>query len=135
MDDNINRLARKLAEAIGRAVAKSSEVANIREEARTKGFQVYISLEAEIGFGAQAGSQEPTETTSTSGAQGGEQGQIVLSANDRRFLRSLRIGTDKLNQEVKEKSETIPSRGVVVEPPPAQGLKHRLGLKWRSDQG
>ena len=51
MEDVVNNLARELAEAIGTAVAQDSRVEECREKARAAGYEMQVSLEAEIGFG------------------------------------------------------------------------------------
>ena len=48
MEDVVNNLARELAEAIGTAVAQDSRVEECREKARAAGYEMQVSLEAEI---------------------------------------------------------------------------------------
>ena len=96
MDDVVNRLARELAEAIGAAVAEDARVEACREKARAAGYEMRVSLEAEIGFGNRSGSQALAKVAATPPA-GKEQQGLDITANDRRFLRSLRIAADELN--------------------------------------
>lgn len=101
MDDVINRLARELAEAIGSAVADNLRVEACREKARAAGYEMRVSLEAEIGFGNRSGPQALTKVAATTSAPGGTAHQrLDITANDRRFLRSLRIAADEINQKV-----------------------------------
>ena len=104
MDDVVNRLARELAEAIGAAVAEDARVEACREKARAAGYEMRVSLEAEIGFGNRSGSQALAKVAATPPAgkdqQGKDQQGMDITANDRRFLRSLRIAADELNQRV-----------------------------------
>ena len=99
MDDVVHRLARELADAIGASVAEDPKVEACRERARAAGYEMQISLEAVIGFGSRDGSQSLTNVTAPAKSAKPDQ-PIDITANDRRFLRSLRIAADELNQEV-----------------------------------
>ena len=92
MDDVVNRLAQELAEAIGAAVAEDPRVEACREKARAAGYEMRVSLEAEIGFGTRD-SEALARVASTPAAatEGREAPSLEITANDRRFLRSLRI--------------------------------------------
>ena len=91
MEDVQNRLARELADAVAAAVAQSADVERCRERARAEGFHLKITLEATVGFAPLAGDTEPeaAEPAEPAAASYG------ISANDRRFLRSLRIAADE----------------------------------------
>ena len=99
MDDVVNRLARELAEAIGAAVAADARVEACREKARAAGYEMRVSLEAEIGFGNRSGSQALAKVASTPRPAKDRQ-RLDITANDRRFLRSLRIAAAEVNQKV-----------------------------------
>ena len=92
MDDVVNRLARELAEAIAAAVADDPQVEACREKARGAGFEMRVTLEAVVGF------VNRTNNTGTAIAKVTTPAKVVaarraldMTANDRRFLRSLRI--------------------------------------------
>ena len=95
MDAVVHQLARELAEAIEAGVAKDPRVAACREKARSAGYEMRISLEAVIGFGSRDESDALTNVT----AAAKPDRSIDINANDRRFLRSLRIAADDPNQE------------------------------------
>ena len=90
MDDVVHRLARELADAIGEGVAKDPRVEACREKARAAGYEMRISLEAVIGFGSRDESAAPTKVTAATTDR-----TVDITANDRRFLRSLRIAADE----------------------------------------
>jgi hypothetical protein len=100
MDDVVNRLARELAEAIAAAVADDPQVEACREKARAAGFEMRVTLEAVVGFvnrstnpgGAIAKVATPAKVVAARRA-------LDMTANDRRFLRSLRIAADEAKQE------------------------------------
>lgn len=98
MDDVQNRLARELADAVAAAVAGSSDVERCRDRARAEGFQLRITLEATVGFApVTAAEGEPVEADAAAegDSDAATQGAFEISANDRRFLRSLRIAADE----------------------------------------
>jgi hypothetical protein len=100
MDDVVNRFARELADAIAAAVAGSPEVEACRERARAAGYELKVTLEAVVGF-----VNRPSEGGAASGEEGAAVRQAVprraldMTANDRRFLRSLRIAADETKVE------------------------------------
>lgn len=101
MDDVVNRLARELSDAIAAAVAEDARVEACRERARAAGFELRVSLEAVIGFvnrtapGALAKLPAPAKAARAAA----ERRPFEISANDRRFLRSLRIAADETQEK------------------------------------
>jgi hypothetical protein len=99
MDDVVNRFARELADAIAAAVAENPQVEACREKARAAGFEMKVTLEAVVGFvnRAQPGAlaKVPAATRSVQPRR-----TFEVTANDRRFLRSLRIAADETAEEV-----------------------------------
>ena len=101
MDDVINRLARELADAIAAAVADDPQVEACREKARAAGFEMKVTLEAVVGFVNRTSTPEkggaivkvPTPTKAMA------RRALDMTANDRRFLRSLRIAADEPKKE------------------------------------
>ena len=105
MDDVVKQLGHELAAAMRDAVARDAAVAACREKARAAGYEMQVAVEAVIGFGSRAKSEAPSGADE-SGApdapdteKGGEQ-PIKITADDRRFLRSLRIATGEIGQHV-----------------------------------
>src|SRR5215467_10047169 len=97
MDDVVNRFARELADAIAAAVAENPQVEACREKARAAGFEMKVTLEAVVGFvsrsqqtNALAKVSAPSRTT----REVPPKRNFEVTANDRRFLRSLRIAAD-----------------------------------------
>jgi hypothetical protein len=101
MDDVVNRFARELADAIAAAVAENPQVEACREKARAAGFEMKVTLEAVVGF---------VNRSQTALAKVGPAGRLAreiqtrrtfeVTANDRRFLRSLRIAADETTEPV-----------------------------------
>ena len=99
MDDVVNRLARELADAIGAAVTEDPGVEACREKARAAGYEMQVSLEAVIGFGSRTGSQALAKIDALAPSAARSQ-RMDITANDRRFLRSLRIAADEVSEKV-----------------------------------
>ncbi len=90
MDSLMNQLAREMSDAIASVVAKDPAIEACREKARAAGLDMRVSLETVIGFADR----------STGGKSSGKVRQsprttFEMSANDRRFLKSLRISSDE----------------------------------------
>jgi hypothetical protein len=102
MDDVVNRFARELADAIAAAVAENPQVEACREKARAAGFEMRVTLEAVVGFVNR--SQTSALAKVTAPARPGREVQsrrtFEVTANDRRFLRSLRIAADETAEPV-----------------------------------
>ncbi|MDR1988992.1 MAG: hypothetical protein LBQ09_02035 [Acidobacteriaceae bacterium] len=102
MDDSINRLARELADAIAAAIAESPRVEACRDEARAEGFEMKVTLEAVVGFVTRVQTSRSQSlahvATPTRALQ--PRRHLDFTANDRRFLRSLRIASDETTKTV-----------------------------------
>jgi len=99
MDDAVNQYAKELADAIAAAIADSSRVKSCRAKVREAGFDMLVTLEAVVGF--------VDLTTESSVTKMAPQARLLpagrtfdLTANDRRFLRSLRIGAHEAKEAV-----------------------------------
>ncbi len=95
MDTLVNQLARELADAIAAAVADDSRVEACREKARAAGLEMRVSLEAVIGFGNRANGAAANGAAPKSVVKKAVPRQFDMTANDRRFLKSLRIAGDE----------------------------------------
>lgn len=102
MDDVVNRMARELSDAIAAAVAEDARVEACRERARAAGFEMKVSLEAVIGFMSrtQAGALARVLASQPKALPVQQQRRTFeISANDKRFLRSLRIAADETQEK------------------------------------
>ena len=97
MDTLVNQLARELADAISAAVADDSRVEACREKARAAGLDLRVSLEAVIGFVNRSAPGTPAPKNGA--AKKLSMRQFEMTANDRRFLKSLRISADEEAQK------------------------------------
>ena len=102
MDDVVNRFARELADAIAAAVAENPQVEACREKARAAGFEMKVTLEAVVGFvnRSQQSAALAKVTPSRQTREAQPRRVFEVTANDRRFLRSLRIAADETTEPV-----------------------------------
>ena len=101
MDDVVNRLARELSDAIAATVAEDPRIEACRERARAAGFEMKVTLEAVIGFMNRAtpGALAKIGPVPHKAARAVERRSFEISANDKRFLRSLRIAADETQEK------------------------------------
>ncbi len=91
MDDELKELMKELGEAINHSVAESDEISSVMSRIKAEGYDVFLVLEATIGFNQREDAGEaapPKEYQST--------GELEITSQDLKFLRSLRI---KVNGE------------------------------------
>ena len=98
MDEVVNRFARELADAIAAAVADDPKVEACREKARAAGFEMRVTLEAVVGFISRSNAGAMTKVPTPARVVPVRR-SLGMTANDRRFLRSLRIAADDLKKE------------------------------------
>ena len=100
MDDVVNRFARELADAIAAAVAENPQVEACREKARAAGFEMKVTLEAVVGFVSRAQQSSALTKVTAPARVVAQKRSFEVTANDRRFLRSLRIAADEAAESV-----------------------------------
>src|SRR3982074_2679192 len=97
MDDVVSGCARELADAIAAAVAENPQVEACREKARAAGFEMKVTLEAVVGFVSRSQTAALTKVTAP-GRAAHPKRTLEVTANDKRFLRSLRIAADEATE-------------------------------------
>jgi hypothetical protein len=86
MDENLKRLMKQLGVAINESLTESEAVSEALAELREAGYDIFLLLEATIGFNQpKQGGREPEEALSA------EPGDLVFNAQDAKFLKSMRI--------------------------------------------
>ncbi len=84
---------KELEEAISGSLAKSDRVAHVITKINGEGFDIFLMLEATAGLSRmQDGPPVSHELVGTHKADSGA--EFTISANDARFLKSLRISVD-----------------------------------------
>lgn len=86
VDENLKNLMKELGEAINRAVADSEGVSDVMDRIKAGGNDVFLVLEASIGFNRREGSSDPESGDRVNSADA-----LEITSQDVQFLRSLRI--------------------------------------------
>ena len=86
LDENLAKLMKQLGAAINSSLGGSEAVSEALSEIREAGYDVFLVLEATIGF-------QKRKEGEAEGAPAQElpSGELVLSAQDAQFLKSLKI--------------------------------------------
>jgi len=82
LDNRMKQLLRELGRAINAAVSNSDRIADSIARIKANGYDVFLMLDAIVGLSKHDGSEEASESA-------------LLSHQDRRFLKSLKIRLDE----------------------------------------
>ena len=97
MEERLKNLMQELGNAINETLSDSDRIAEAIGEIKRAGYDVFLVLEATIGFNkrdeenAEAVDEAETETPRTFEATG----KIKLTTQDHKFLRALKIAVDE----------------------------------------
>jgi 4-aminobutyrate aminotransferase-like enzyme len=97
LDDNLKQLMKELGAAINDALSESEDISEAIQNVRNAGYDVFLVLEATIGFNKRA-KGEGSEEANAHGLQSGEM-KLKVTAQDLKFLRSLKISVENLDQQ------------------------------------
>ena len=89
MNEQLKKLMKELGEAINQAVAESDRVADVMGRMKASGHDVFLALEATIGFTADTGTTQATPPRAANSP-----GELEITSQDLQFLRSLRIAVN-----------------------------------------
>ena len=92
MDDNLKVLMQELGNAINESLSESERIAEAIGEIRQAGFDVFMVLEATIGFNRRTDSDEASEDQEQVFESAGT---VKFSSQDQRFLKALKIAIDE----------------------------------------
>ena len=108
MEERLKHLMQELGNAINEALSDSERIAEAIGDIRESGYDVFLVLEATIGFNkrdeaddddSSHSSSSPAVTTTESSApkrtQRASAGKIKLTSQDQKFLRALKISIEE----------------------------------------
>lgn len=96
LDDNLKKLMKDLGATINDALTDSAEINEAIQNVRDAGYDVFLVLEATIGFNKR-GEEGETGGDAVSAPNAGADIQLKVNAQDMKFLKSLKIKIDDLN--------------------------------------
>jgi len=88
MDERLKQLMQELGNAINESLSESETIAQAIGEIKSAGYDVFLVLEATIGFNKRQGEEEGSEETPNV-----EPTKITLTRQDEEFLRALKISS------------------------------------------
>ena len=97
MDEPLKHLMQELGNAINDSLSESDRIAEAIGEIKRAGYDVFLVLEATIGFnrrGESEGEEEQPEAAEDP-KRFEATGKIKLTSQDQRFLRALKIAVDE----------------------------------------
>src|SRR5207248_6233747 len=96
LDDNLKQLMKELGAAINDALSESEEISEAIQNVRNAGYDVFLVLEATIGFNRRSKSEAGDEGPANAIKRGDM--KLKVTAQDLKFLRSLKISVEDLDQ-------------------------------------
>src|SRR5438093_9266012 len=93
LDDNLKQLMKELGAAINDALSESEDISEAIQNVRNAGYDVFLVLEATIGFNRRSKSEGGEEAMA--GLKSGEM-KLKVTSQDLKFLRSLKISVEDL---------------------------------------
>lgn len=99
MDQQLQKLMKQLGDAINESLSDSEQIAEVISKIKSDGYDVFLVLEATIGFNRRDDDQDQAETNQPTiiNARKGDP-EFKVSPQDLKFLRSLRISIDSLDK-------------------------------------
>ena len=101
LDDRLRDLMQELGNAINESLSDSDRIAAAIGEIKRAGYDVFLVLEATIGFNKRTEVDENDETEETVELEAQPEttrrrvGKIKLTSQDQKFLRALKIAIDE----------------------------------------
>ena len=94
LDDNLKHLIKELGAAINDALSESTGINDAIQNVKDAGYDVFLVLEATIGFNKKPTGDSAEETVD---ATENENAQLKVTGQDLKFLRSLKISVEDLD--------------------------------------
>jgi hypothetical protein len=97
LDERLKELMQELGNAINESLSDSDRIAGAIGEIKSAGYDVFLVLEATIGFNKRDESDEDGQEQSSNGLiqhQDGT-GEVTWTSQDQKFLRALKISIEE----------------------------------------
>ena len=95
MDDRLKDLMKELGDAINESLSDSDRIAAAIGEIKRAGYDVFLVLEATIGFNKRDDDDETKSEASPDTVLYESTGKIRLTTQDQKFLRALKISAEE----------------------------------------
>jgi len=94
LDDNLKHLIKELGAAINDALSESQGINDAIQNVKDAGYDVFLVLEATIGFNKKPAQDSPEDSAGVVESDGA---QLKVTGQDLKFLRSLKISIEDLD--------------------------------------
>jgi hypothetical protein len=98
VDPQLENLMRQLGEAVNDSISNSGQVAEAISRIKASGYDIFVILEATVGFNKHGGEEEEAPAVAKK-----KEPEWHISPQDARFLKSLRISLDSNTGRGREK--------------------------------
>jgi hypothetical protein len=97
VNPRLKKLMKELGEAINGSLSESDQIAHVIAKIKQEGFDIFLVLEATIGFNRrdEEGTPSSAELVSMRNNKKNPDPDFTMNANDVRFLKSLRISVEE----------------------------------------
>jgi len=92
VDDKLKQLMKELGGAINESLSESEPIAEVISRIKAGGYDVFLVLEATIGFNRRDDDERVRRPASASRKT---EAEFKINAQDQKFLKSLRISVDR----------------------------------------
>ena len=93
LDDRLKQLMKELGAAINESLSESERIAQAISNIKSAGYDVFLVLEATIGFNRRDEESETVEPSRTSGTN--IETHLKFTSQDAKFLKALKITVDE----------------------------------------
>ena len=93
LDENLKKRIKHLGEAINQSLSDSEPIANAIADIKAAGYDIFLVLEATIGFTQQG--EESDRTAMVAASSSTHEPEFQITPQDKKFLKSLRIRLDE----------------------------------------
>jgi len=99
LEERLKNLMQELGNAINESLSDSERIAEAIGEIKRAGYDVFLVLEATIGFNKRDGTEDDADATPEAPARRERgthsAGKIKLTSQDQKFLKALKIAVDE----------------------------------------
>lgn len=99
LDDNLKQLMKELGGAINESLSESEPIAQAISNIKGAGYDVFLVLEATIGFNKRDSEEENDEAAEQPNVHRIHAGNLKLTTQDTKFLKSLKISLGEEGSE------------------------------------
>ena len=94
LNTRLKRLIKELGDAINGSLSESQQIAQVIAKIKEEGYDIFLVLEATLGFNRQDEEIHPGSGELVSSRRKTVDPEFSITAHDVRFLKSLRISVD-----------------------------------------